>query len=323
MKKKIFSALLVTGIAAVMLGSAASAEEETIKIGYSPYTLTNEYFSAIQQGLQEKCDELGMELITYDPQNDATVQAQQIEDMITQGVQAVVYLPVDFRGARSVAENCKENGVYVVNADAIVDEEDYDVVDAIVASDNPGLGHLSGEWVTEHYPDGANILIVHLQTGAACIENVEGFWQGIEDTAEDPSLYVEVDVVEGGGATDIAFTAVSDALQAYDDIDVIYCINDTSAAGAIEACEEAGRLDEISIVGKDAAPLGKQNIADGKQVQSSGQSPLSVGSVSAERAYALINGESAENGDFEFYTKIPAYNVDQDNIDEFDLESWG
>lgn len=323
MNRKMISMLLVTGIAATMFGTAVSAEEEAIKIGYSPYTLTNEYFSAIQQGLQEKCDELGMELITYDPQNDATTQAQQIEDMITQGVQAVVYLPVDFRGARSVAENCQENGVYVVNADAIVEEEDYDVVDAIVASDNPGLGHLSGEWVTKHYPDGANILIVHLQTGAACIENVEGFWQGIEDTAEDPSLYVEVDVVEGGGATDIAFTAVSDALQAYDDIDVIYCINDTSAAGAIEACEEAGRLDEISILGKDAAPLGKQNIADGKQVQSSGQSPLSVGSVSAERAYALINGESAENGDFEFYTKIPAYNVDQDNIDEFDLDSWG
>ena len=168
--------------------------------------------------------------------------------------------------------------------------------------------------MAKHHPDGANILIVHLQTGAACIENVEGFWKGIEDTADDPSAFVEVDVVEGGGATDVAFTAVSDALQAY---------NDTSAAGAIEACEEAGRLDEIDIVGKDAAPLGKHNIADGKQVQSSGQSPLSVGSVSAERAYALINGETAENGDFEFYTKIPAYNVDQDNIDEFDLDSWG
>lgn len=323
MNKKILSTLLVSGMMVSMLGSVASAEEEKIKIGYSPYTLTNEYFSAIQQGLQEKCDELGMELVTFDPQNDATVQAQQIEDMVSQGVQAVVYLPVDFRGARSVAENCKENGVYVVNADAIVDEEDYDVVDAIVASDNPGLGHLSGEWVAKNHPDGAKILIVHLQTGAACIENVEGFWKGIEDTAEDPSLFEEVDVVEGGGATDIAFTAVSDALQAYDDIDVIYCINDTSAAGAIEACEEAGRLDEIDIVGKDAAPLGKNNIAEGKQVQSSGQSPISVGSVSAERAYALINGESAENGDFEFYTKIPAYNVDRDNIDEFELDSWG
>lgn len=340
MKKKILSMLLAAAMVLSMVGCGSSGDEkkeedtpkteteekdkggdEKIKIGYSPYTMTNEYFSAILDGLQSKCDELGMELIYYDPQNDPTTQSKQIDDMISMGIEALVYIPYDFSGARNVCQTLKDAGVYVVNADAVVAEDDYDVVDAIVASDNEGLGRLSGEWVAENYPDGANILIAHLQTAEACVLNVEGFWDGIKGKAADPDKYKEVQVVEGGGASDVTFDAVTDALQAHDDIDVIYCINDTSAQGAIQAVEEAGKSDQIAILGKDAAPIGKQAIKDGKQVQSSGQSPLSVGSISGERCFELINGKKADT-DFDFFTKIDAFSVTQDNIDEYDIDNW-
>ena len=85
-------------------------------------------------------------------------------------------------------------------------------------------------------PDGANILIVHLQTAESCIINVDGFWQGIEENTENPDAFVEVQVVEGEGSTETSFNVVSDALQAHDDIDVIYCINDTSASGRCTGC---------------------------------------------------------------------------------------
>lgn len=302
-------------------GEKADSSEEKIKIGYSPYTLTNEYFSAIQTGLQEKCDELGMELISYDPQNDPTTQSKQIDDMISMGIKALVYIPYDFSGARNVCQTLQDAGVYVVNADAVVAEEDYDVVDAIVASDNEGLGRLSGEWVAENYPDGANVLVCHLQTAEACVLNVSGFWEGVKSKASDQDKYVEVQVVEGGGASDVTFDAVTDALQAHEDIDVIYCINDTSAQGAIQAVEEAGKSDKIAVLGKDAAPIGKQAIKDGKQVQSSGQSPLSVGSISGERCFELISGKKADQ-DFDFFTKIEAFNVTKDNIDDYEIDSW-
>lgn len=323
MKRNVL-AMVMTGLAVMAMAVPAGAEENTDKkftIGYSPYTMTNEYFSAILTGLQEKCDELGMDLVYYDPQNDPTVQSQQIDDMISMGIDALVYIPYDFSGARNVCETCQQAGVKVVNADAVVDDEDFDVVDAIVASDNISLGVASGEWVAEHYPDGANIVIAHLQTAQACVLNVEGFWQGIENKAADASLYKEVQVVEGGGASDVTFTAISDVLQAHDDVDVIYCINDTSAQGAIQAVEEAGKTGEIAIVGKDGAPIGKQAIKDGKQVQSSGQSPLTVGSTSAERCYQLLTGEKAGE-DFEFYTQIPAFSITQDNIDDYDIDAW-
>ena len=73
----------------------------------------------------------------------------------------------------------------------VITEDDYDLVDGIIASDNEQLGYLSGQWVAENHPDGANILTVHLQTAESCIINVDGFWKGIKDNAKDPDKYVD------------------------------------------------------------------------------------------------------------------------------------
>lgn len=297
--------------------ASTSAQGDSYVIGFSPYTLTNEYFTAVQNGVQTACDELGYELLAFDPQNDPTRQASQIDDMIASGMNALIYIPYDSAGARTVLETCQAAGVKVINIDNVVQEDDYDVVDAIIASDNTQLGYLSGQWVAENHPEGANVLVVHLQTAESCIINVAGFWQGIEENVENPDDFVEVQVVEGGGATDVAFNAVSDALQAHDNIDVIYCINDTSALGAVQAVEEAGLAGQIDILGKDGAPIGKRAIADGQMVQSSAQRPTYMGYEGVMTAAALLNGEEVE-----FQTSIEAYTITADNIGDFDLDAW-
>lgn len=295
----------------------SEAAEGGYTIGFSPYTLTNEYFTAVLTGVQTACEELGCELIYFDPQNDPTKQASQIDDMIASGIDALVYIPYDSAGARTVLQTCQEAGVKVINVDNVIAEDDYDVVDGIIASDNEQLGYLSGEWVAENYPDGANIVIAHLQTAESCIINVDGFWKAIEEKASDASAYIETQVVEGGGATDVTFSAISDVLQAHDDVDVIYCINDTSALGAVQAVEEAGKTGEISVIGKDGAPIGKHAIKDGTMVQSSAQRPTYMGYLGVQEAVDLLNGK-----EIEFNVSIPSYTITADNIDEFDLDAW-
>ncbi len=293
------------------------APAETIKIGFSPYTLANEYFSAVEAGVKAACDELGYEMISNDPQSDSTVQAKQIDDMIAQGISGLVYIPNDSKNCRSVLEACKAAGVFVINVDNVITEDDYDVVDGIIASDNHQLGYLSGKYVAGKATEGGKVLIVHLQTAESCAVNVQGFWDGLKENAAEGAEFEEVQVVEGGGATDIAYKAVSDALSAHPDITIIYAINDTSAQGAIQAVAEAGLEDQIMVVGKDAAPLGKQNIKDGKQVQSSGQRPSQMGYDGVYSISDLLAGK-----EIEFNVAIEAYDCSADNIDDFDLAAW-
>jgi ribose transport system substrate-binding protein len=316
--KKFLAILLVCAMVLALPVVSASAEtQKKYTIGFSPYTLTNEYFTAVLNGVKTACDELGCDMLYFDPQNDPTAQASQIDDMIASGINALVYIPYDSAGARTVLQTCRDKGVKVINIDNVIGKDDYDLVDSIIASDNTQLGYLSGQWVAQNHPDGANILIVHLQTAESCHINVDGFWKGIKETAKDPSLYKEVATVEGGGATDVAFGVVTDALQAHDDINVIYCINDTSALGAVNAVKEAGLTGKIDILGKDGAPIGKHAIKDGLMVQSSAQRPTYMGYLGVQTAVDLLNGKQVE-----FNTAIPSYSITKDNIDEYDLDAW-
>lgn len=320
MKKKLMAAVLTGAMALTMVSGVSVMADDTnsgYTIGFSPYTLTNEYFTAVLDGVQTACDETGSELIYFDPQNDPTKQASQIDDMIASGIDALVYIPYDSAGAHTVLQTCKDKGVKVINIDNVITEDDYDLVDGIIASDNTQLGYLSGQWVAENHPDGANILIVHLQTAESCIINVEGFWSGIKENAADPDAYKEVQVVEGEGSTETSFNVVSDALQANEDIDVIYCINDTSALGAVQAVEDAGKTGQIDILGKDGAPIGKHAIKDGTMVQSSAQRPTYMGYMGVKEAIDVLNGN-----DIEFNTAIESYSITADNIDDYDLDAW-
>ena len=119
MKKK-FMAVLLTGAMAVSMVSGITVkadEKESYTIGFSPYTLTNEYFTAVLDGVQKACDETGNELIYFDPQNDPTQQASQIDDMIASGIDALIYIPYDSAGAQTVLQTCKDAGVKVINID--------------------------------------------------------------------------------------------------------------------------------------------------------------------------------------------------------------
>lgn len=318
--KKFLAILLACVMVLSITVCSATAETTTAKkytIGFSPYTLTNEYFTAVLNGVKAACDKLGCDMIYFDPQNDPTAQASQIDDMIASGINALIYIPYDSAGARTVLQTCRDKGVKVINIDNVIQKDDYDLVDAIIASDNTQLGYLSGQWVAENHPDGANILIVHLQTAESCHINVDGFWQGIKENAKDPSLFKEAATVEGGGATDVAFGVVTDALQANDNINVIYCINDTSALGAVKAVEEAGLTGKIDILGKDGAPIGKHAIKDGTMVQSSAQRPTYMGYLGVQTAVDLLEGKTVE-----FNTSIPSYSITKDNIDQYDLDAW-
>ena len=303
-------------------GEETEAETETtdtekIMIGYSPMTLVNSYFSAVGSAIEEVVEANGAELVKFDPQMDASVQAAQIDDMISMGVKAILFIPVDSAGSRNIMQACKDAGVYVVNIDNVVSEEDYDVVDAIVASDNYGLGYVSGEDVVERFPDGAKIGIMHSPTSESCIVTVNAFWDAIKEKAADPDAYVNVAEADGKGNMEQSFTQATDMLQAHDDIDLFYCVNDQSAFGVIQAIKEAGKAGEVAVYGKDGSPDAKAVLGQDGFVQSSGQSPLSIGRIGAENCFKLINGEEVE-----FNTSIEAFSITAENVEEYGIDEW-
>ena len=134
--KKFLAILLACVMVLSITVCSATAETTPAKkytIGFSPYTLTNEYFTAVLNGVKAACDKLGCDMVYFDPQNDPTAQASQIDDMIASGINALIYIPYDSAGARTVLQTCRDKGVKVVNIDNVIQKDDYDLVDAIIA----------------------------------------------------------------------------------------------------------------------------------------------------------------------------------------------
>lgn len=113
-KKRILSvmmAVLLVAVLAAGCGKNDSAEEtenkeatdtaaeqepekkDTYKISALLYSRGFEFMVALDQGIQDKCKEYGIEVEVLDGNSDSSTQITQIEDSITKGVDAILLAP--------------------------------------------------------------------------------------------------------------------------------------------------------------------------------------------------------------------------------------
>ncbi|MEO1797439.1 MAG: substrate-binding domain-containing protein, partial [Pseudomonadota bacterium] len=91
-------------------------------------------------------------------------------------------------------------------------------------------------------------------------------------------------------------TAMENCLAVDPDINVVYTINEPSAAGAYEALTAAGRQDDVLIVSVDGGCPGVEDIADGVIGATSQQYPLLMASLGIEAiAQFAADGTLPEN----------------------------
>jgi len=113
-----------------------------------------------------------------------------------------------------------------------------------------------------------------------------GFLQGFGIKNNDPQIAC---VGNGQGQTAPSQTAMENCLQKNSDIDVVYTINEPSAAGAWTALKSAGKTQSgVTIVSVDGGCAGVRNVKAGVIDATSQQYPLLMASrgVSAVVAYA-------------------------------------
>ena len=110
-----------------------------------------------------------------------------------------------------------------------------------------------------------------------------------------------VSELDGNGDRTKGYQSTADALQAHEDLDAIFAINDPSALGAYTAVKEAKRDDKIKIIGFDGQLDGKQAIKDGKLYADPIQHPDKMGRQIVQLIMKYQAGEK-----FESETLIPA-----------------
>lgn len=295
-------------------GTSGGGSGSKGEIALLPMTLDNEFYVAMKNGAQEKCDELGYGLIAQSgtSHGDAAEQLQLMETMIQKKVKAIMITPCSSTGIISGIKKANEAGIPVIILDTEVDRDALAGQGAetltYIGSDNYNGGKVAGEYAKKISEEKGKTLSTIILTGVPGQENMELRKQGFIDAAGD---HVNVVATQNADSDfNKGYDVVTNILTSNKDVDFIYCCNDMMALGALRATKEAGL--DIDVLGFDGITDAFNSIKEGGLIGSVAQKPADMAIIGVEMADKALNGEKVE-------TKV---NTDLAVADASDVDEW-
>jgi len=319
-KKNIFLSVCAIATAGAMLSACSEGDptpgdddgeagDGTIEtVGLMVQDLSNPFFGAMEDALEEAAAGQGIEVNTQDGQQDLNEQNNQIDTFIQQDVDAILINAVDSEGIGPAVERATDAGIIVVAVDVAAKG-----AQATVTLDNHEAGEVSCKYLFEEIGGSGDILIVD----GTPITSVQDRMEGCEKVMED---YPDINVVgqqNGDNSRQTALDLASDMLTANPDVVGIFGINDPTALGATLAAEQEG-LSDLVITGVDGSPEAVEELEDSSSMfaGTAKQDPGTQVVQALEMAQKLAAGETLD----EDYVEVPTEMLTRDNLDEY--EGW-
>lgn len=260
-----------------------SAETKDFTVGVSISTLNNPFFISLKEGVESKAEEEGLKVVISDAQNDSSTQSNQIEDLITQGVDLIIINPVDSTAVSPSVIAANDADIPVICVDRGSDEGE---VLSFISSDNIEGGKMAGEYILENIKEGDKVAQLEGVPGASSTrERGQGFEEATKDKIDlVASQTANFDRAEG-------LTVMENMIQANPDIKAVFCQNDEMALGAAEAL--SGK-DDIIIVGFDGNEDAISAVKEGKLSATVAQKPDEMGKIAVDTAIKYLNGEEVD-----------------------------
>lgn len=240
---------------------------------------------------------------------DVNKQSNDVEDLVAQGVDAIVILPLEGSPLTPACEAALEAGVPVINFDREVDNEAYS---ALVKGDNSGIGINAAEWLIDKLGGKGKVFMLSGPPVSVTTQRDNGFLETIKGTGIEV-----VGLQDGGYQREKGYTVMQNALVANPEIDAIFAIDDEMALGALQAIKEAGRTDIKYITGAGGEKHFFRAIMEEKDIEMATFLYMpSMIQDAIDVAIKIVNGEKVDK-----ITVIPAARVDRQNVDDYYVEN--
>lgn len=296
-------------------------EEKSVKIGLSVVDLTLERWQHDRDIFTEKAEELGAEVIVQSADGDADKQLSTIQNMLSQGIDALVIIAANSDALTPVVEQANEQGVPVIAHDRLINNAD---ISAYVSFDNVRVGEMQAEYLVERVPIGKYFLLGGEPSDHTAHMFREGQMNILDPLIQSGDIEVVGDQWAEAYSGEVALSHVENALTANNnDIDAIVAVNDSTAGGAIQALTAQNLAGKVLVSGQDADLAAVQRIAEGTQSMTVYKPIREIATTSAEIAVSLARGEEVagkasdkiDNGLKEVpFFKLAPISVDKDNL---------
>jgi ribose transport system substrate-binding protein len=276
-----------------------------VRVAYMPPATEFNYYIAIGEGIKAIAAEKGVETFMLAPQSGADINGQMgmLQDVITQGVQAIILSTHDEHAAAPLVERAVDQGIAVVIVNS--DIQDFPTpVHAVVGYSQRGGTRKIGDYALK-LADGKpmKVGVIEGQPGYHSTERVGGFLDAIKGTEFDVVSSLDGKWnVEGGN------TAAMDMLQAHPEIQLVFAANDYMIMGAALSAKALGHQGLV-LLGNDGDTACLEEIAAGNVTATVNTSPFIMGQVALQVTLDVLDKEFPGG-----WVETPTQIVDKSNV---------
>ncbi len=218
--------------------------------------------ASMKDEAQKRADRF--ELIVTDAQGNVAKQVSDVEDLVSQCVDAIFLAPREATGFEPALQAAKEAGIPVFLIDREVKGRAGEDFVAFIGSDFVAEGKRAGEWLVKQTNGKAGIIELLGTAGSSVADDRHnGFMEAIKG---HPDLKVLASQT-GNFTRAEGQRVMENLLQAHQkNITAVYAHNDEMALGAIQALKDAGRQPgkEVIVVSVDGQRTALEAIARGE-----------------------------------------------------------
>jgi len=269
-----------------------SGGKSGLTIAVIPKGTTHEYWKSVNAGAAQAGKDLGVSIIWKGPlqESDRAGQIAIVQQFVSGGVSGIVLAPLDDTALVSPVASAKANKIPVVIIDSPLKGTAGTDFVSLVATDNHKGGLLGGQKLAQLLGGkGKVVLLRYAEGSASTMQREAGF---LEAMKQNPGIQI-IEQNRYAGATQ--GEAQTNAMQMIDTLrraDGIFCPNESSTLGMLQALKQNQLAGKVKFVGFDATPPEVSALQSGQINALVAQNPTKMGYLGVQTLVTKIHGQT-------------------------------
>jgi ribose transport system substrate-binding protein len=229
-------------------------QSEKYTIALVMKTLTNPFFVEMEKGARKAEEEFDIDLIVKTGAQETSVDQQItiIEELITQGVDAILIAPADSVQLIPVLKKAQDKGIVIINIDNKLDPQSSEKIGLanvpFISVDNDQGAYLSAGNISQNVNTPTQAIILE---GIVTAKNAQDRKNGaLRAFSENKNIQV-VASESANWKIDEAYNLSARLFKEHPDIKLVFCANDMMAFGVIQYLQENDKTD-VKVAAYDA-----------------------------------------------------------------------
>jgi anti-anti-sigma factor len=257
-------------------------------IGFArSFSLGIPFWTIVEHGARERARELGAKLSMRHCATDNDM-AMALESLIEQQVDLIIVAAMDptYQPFLDALAHATAAGIPLLAVDVPLPYP----VDCLIRSDDLRGAAEGAVFLAQRLEQQGKVLHLQGDMGAPVAQLRSA---GVHQVLDSYPQIEIIDTDQGQWSRPITLGIVRALLSEHGDIRGVIAANDPMALGALDALEEAGKLEGVSIIGVDGDPAALIEIEAGRMAGTIQRSPYQMGRAAIETAMQILQGAGA------------------------------